>query len=119
MGYYTSTPMVFSPSFDSSTVQRDTTLFLATGEHILGSSPPVWHSDVNNPTPISTGTDMDLITWAGPSDPANPKNWSNSYKWILMSLCVIMTVNMCVHPDYTADWKGNELTLIEHLLRRL
>ncbi|KIM80267.1 hypothetical protein PILCRDRAFT_73402 [Piloderma croceum F 1598] len=87
--------MVFSTSFDSSsTVQRNTTLIIATGEHTLGSSPPVWDSDVNNPTPTSTGTDLDLITWASPSDPANPKNWSNSYKWILMSLCVIMTVNI-------------------------
>lgn len=106
-GLIPSSPMVFSTSFDSSTVQKNTTIFLAASEDTLGFSPPVWHSDVDNSTPTSTptssDTDLDLITWAGPNDPANPKNWSISYKWILMSLCAIMTVNMCVNPDYTAD----------------
>lgn len=94
--------MLSIPS-NSFTVRSETTLFSAT----------------DDPTPTSTGTNLDLVTWNGPDDPTNPKNWSNSYKWILMSLCASMTVNMCVHPDSTIDRKGNDRTWPEHLHRRL
>ena len=109
------TEMVFWMPFKYFTVRRDMTLFAATGERT------VWHADVkaHTSTPASTSTDLDSITWDGPDDPTNPKNWSNSYKWILMSLCASMTVNMCVHPDSTIDRKGNDRTWPEHLHRRL
>lgn len=28
-----------------------------------------------------TNINPDLVTWSGPDDPANPKNWSKSLKW--------------------------------------
>lgn len=40
--------------------------------------------------------DQNLVTWEGPKDPANPKNWKSSYRWFLTGLCCITTLNVWV-----------------------
>ena len=45
----------------------------------------------------SEGTvDANKITWDGPNDPLNPQNWSIKYKWWVMVVCTIMTINVYV-----------------------
>ncbi|KIL58566.1 hypothetical protein M378DRAFT_86356 [Amanita muscaria Koide BX008] len=39
-------------------------------------------------------TDTDMVTWDGPHDPENPQNWSNSYKWLITIVTIVMTVNV-------------------------
>jgi hypothetical protein len=32
----------------------------------------------------------EFVTWDGPDDPENPKNWSYAYKWwITITMCII------------------------------
>ncbi|TFK47416.1 MFS polyamine transporter [Heliocybe sulcata] len=38
------------------------------------------------------GDDPNLVGWDGPDDPANPQNWSTSYKWVVTVICSIMTI---------------------------
>jgi hypothetical protein len=60
--------------------------------------PPTLHETVKGPQgPKTDGKDPNLVTWAGADDPANPKNWSNGYKWFLLSVCVVMTIDMYVN----------------------
>ncbi|KAK2462833.1 hypothetical protein APHAL10511_005145 [Amanita phalloides] len=35
-----------------------------------------------------------LVTWDGPSDPENPQNWSDRYKWTVTLVVIVMTVNV-------------------------
>ncbi|KAF8168994.1 major facilitator superfamily domain-containing protein [Mycena galopus ATCC 62051] len=34
------------------------------------------------------------ISWDGPDDPANPKNWTDRRKWMITLTCILMTVNV-------------------------
>ena len=50
--------------------------------------------EANKPSatgPNKTPKDPDLVTWDGPEDPANPKNWSTRAKWGLTVLISTFT----------------------------
>ena len=39
---------------------------------------------------LQTEGTMEFVTWDGPDDPENPKNWSHAYKWwITIIMCVL------------------------------
>ncbi len=39
---------------------------------------------------LQTEGTMEFVTWDGPDDPENPKNWSFAYKWwITIIMCII------------------------------
>ncbi|KAK2467139.1 hypothetical protein APHAL10511_000688 [Amanita phalloides] len=35
-----------------------------------------------------------FVSWDGPNDPENPKNWSNRYKWWVTTLIILTSVNV-------------------------
>ena len=39
-----------------------------------------------------------VVTWDGPNDPTNPKNWTVKRKYILSFLCCLCTLNVYVPP---------------------
>jgi hypothetical protein len=47
-------------------------------------------------TPSFNSPDSNFITWVGPDDPENPKNWSYSYKWFVTLICSLLTLNVYV-----------------------
>lgn len=47
-----------------------------------------------SPTPESE-TDTHVVTWDGPDDPANPRNWSLKYRWFVTGL--ISLNNFCAY----------------------
>jgi hypothetical protein len=40
------------------------------------------------------GKYLNVVTWDGPDDPANPRNWSTSYKLFITVLCCMTTLNV-------------------------
>lgn len=39
---------------------------------------------------LQTEGTREIVTWDGPDDPDNPKNWSYAYKWwITIIMCII------------------------------
>jgi hypothetical protein len=38
----------------------------------------------------------DFVTWDGPDDPENPKNWSYAYKWWITIIMCILSLDMWV-----------------------
>ena len=39
---------------------------------------------------VSQEDTREFVTWGGPDDPENPKNWSYAYKWwITIIVCVL------------------------------
>jgi hypothetical protein len=36
----------------------------------------------------------ELVTWDGPDDPENPKNWSYAYKWWVTAIVCIVSLNV-------------------------
>jgi len=44
--------------------------------------------------PPAPTIDANLVTWDGPNDPNNPQNWSNSRKWVITMVAIVMTVNV-------------------------
>jgi hypothetical protein len=38
----------------------------------------------------------ELVTWNGPDDPENPKNWSYAYKWWVTTIICIVSLNVSV-----------------------
>lgn len=46
------------------------------------TAPPKEHGDSN------------VVTWDGPNDLTNPKNWSIKYKYLLSGLCCLCTLNV-------------------------
>lgn len=48
------------------------------------------------PAPPEEDSDSNVVTWDGPDDPANPKNWSSAFRWFLTCLCCITTLNVWV-----------------------
>ncbi|TFK23893.1 multidrug transporter [Coprinopsis marcescibilis] len=38
--------------------------------------------------------DPHLVDWDGPDDPSNPQNWSNSYKWMVTGICILLSLNV-------------------------
>jgi hypothetical protein len=59
-------------------------------------------NDLDGPTldkksslpPSEENHDPNVVTWDGPDDPANPKNWSGRYRWFITALCCITTLNV-------------------------
>lgn len=46
--------------------------------------------------------DPDLVTWDGPDDPKDPKNWSKSHKWAITAVSSsITTWNLQSYADAT------------------
>ncbi|KAI0295170.1 MFS polyamine transporter [Multifurca ochricompacta] len=39
-------------------------------------------------------SDSIIVTWDGPDDPENPKNWSFGYKWFITIICSLLTLNV-------------------------
>ena len=48
------------------------------------------------PSIVEEKVDPNKVTWDGPDDPENPQNWSNTKKWLITSLALLMTVNVYV-----------------------
>jgi hypothetical protein len=48
--------------------------------------------------PPDEDNDPNVVTWDGPNDPANPKNWSRPYRWLITLLCCITTLNVYAFP---------------------
>lgn len=46
------------------------------------------------PATPEEGNDSNVVTWDGPDDPANPRNWSSARRWSLTFLCCITTLNV-------------------------
>ncbi|KAI0946742.1 hypothetical protein AcW1_010117 [Taiwanofungus camphoratus] len=38
--------------------------------------------------------DPNLVTWDGPDDPENPQNWSDTRRWAITALSLVMTINV-------------------------
>jgi MFS transporter, DHA1 family, multidrug resistance protein len=63
--------------------------------------PPAKDNSSPSPLPFlpKPNTDPNVVTWDGPEDPENPKNWSFRYRWCITILCTVMTLNVYVPPD--------------------
>ena len=70
--------------------------------------PPAKNNSSASPLPFlpKPNTDPNVVTWDGPEDPENPKNWSFSYRWFITIACTVMTLNVYV-PSDRADWLSN------------
>ena len=53
-------------------------------------------SILEKPVPSHDGKDCSLVTWDGPDDPENPRNWSTPYRLFLTALCCVTTLNVYV-----------------------
>lgn len=58
--------------------------------------------------------DPNLVTWDGPDDPANPKNWTMRRKWIVTWTVSLFTLMRCVlvHPRLGNCLKAPEMRLL-------
>ncbi|KAI2468785.1 MFS general substrate transporter [Annulohypoxylon bovei var. microspora] len=70
----------------------------------------------------SVADDPNLVTWDGPEDPENPKNWSISKKWGVVFIVSIFTLvspvsSSMVAPGLTAI--GEELDIPEGFMRNI
>ena len=36
----------------------------------------------------------EIVTWDGPDDPENPKNWSYAYKWWVTAIVCILSLDV-------------------------
>ncbi|KAI0019503.1 major facilitator superfamily domain-containing protein [Xylariomycetidae sp. FL0641] len=73
-------------------------------------------------TTSSTTTDPDLVTWDGPDDPANPKNWPYPAKWGAVFIVSIFTLISPVSSSMVApslETIGNELNISSTLEQNL
>ncbi|KZP13990.1 MFS polyamine transporter [Athelia psychrophila] len=58
--------------------------------------------------------DANVVTWDGPADPANPKNWTSAYRWFLTCLCCITTFNVTfasAAPTSALTYMANDLNI--------
>jgi hypothetical protein len=64
-------------------------------------APPAKNNSSASPLPFlpKPNTDPNVVTWDGPEDPENPKNWSLCYRWCITIACTLMTLNVYVPPD--------------------
>ena len=86
--------VVASPSEPEDQYQR---------ENVVGDDAHHWH-DPNvalnkpslkpSPTPESEA-DTYVVTWDGPDDPENPRNWSLKYRWFVTGLVCLN--NFCAY----------------------
>lgn len=64
-------------------------------------------------TPKTVSRD-NIVTWDGPDDPTNPKNWSFGRKWLVTSLVSLMTFMSLVVSSMIApsqDAIGRDLNI--------
>lgn len=47
-------------------------------------------------TPPFDSPESNIVTWDGPDDPDNPRNWSYTYKWFVTFICSLLTLNVYV-----------------------
>lgn len=47
-------------------------------------SDPEKQEVITSPLPSPSPSDPDLVTWNGPDDPENPKNWEMRKKWLMV-----------------------------------
>jgi hypothetical protein len=90
---------------DQGFVNHDLEREIAQDEKIFeayGGDDPHEPAKDKNITPVEIEEDSNRVTWDGPHDPANPQNWSMSYKWLITALCCLMTANTYVLPCYIA-----------------
>lgn len=59
-------------------------------------------SDKQPVPPANAPAESNLVTWDGPDDSANPKNWSVSFRWVLTGLCCLATTNVYVLKFFNA-----------------
>jgi hypothetical protein len=88
------------PSLTPTTLDHTTSLF-ESDDHptVHGAGIPKEHQLAS--TAITTSSfnspgSKKVITWDGPDDPDNPKNWSYSYKWFVTLICSLLTLNVYV-----------------------
>jgi hypothetical protein len=43
---------------------------------------------------LRTEGTRDFVTWDGPDDPENPKNWSYGYKWWVTAIVCILSLDV-------------------------
>jgi hypothetical protein len=43
---------------------------------------------------LRTEDTREVVTWDGPDDPENPKNWSYAYKWWVTAIVCILSLNV-------------------------
>jgi len=57
------------------------------------------------PAPLKDGKNCNQVTWDGPDDPHNPRNWSTPYKLFLTTLGCITALNVYVlkHESFLDD----------------
>jgi hypothetical protein len=49
------------------------------------------------PSPIPENEpELNVVTWDGPDDPTNPRNWSVKYRWFVTVLISINNLASCV-----------------------
>jgi len=48
------------------------------------------------PTPVIEPVEAKPVSWDGPHDQKNPRNWSASRKWLVMSVNEIIAANVYV-----------------------
>jgi hypothetical protein len=56
----------------------------------------LWVSPMSVQSTTGKSPHSNLITWDGPDDPDNPRNWSYCYKWFITFTCSLLTLNVCV-----------------------
>lgn len=61
-----------------------------------GSDPPVAMVEKVSPSIHGEQVDANLVTWDGPDDPENPKNWSSAYRYALSMIACVTTLNVYV-----------------------
>ncbi|KAF7969427.1 hypothetical protein HWV62_27375 [Athelia sp. TMB] len=58
-----------------------------------GSDPPMATIEKTQPPP-GEQVDPNIVTWDGPDDPKNPKNWSTGYRYFLSMVACVTTLNV-------------------------
>jgi hypothetical protein len=46
------------------------------------------------PTPVNEPVEVKPVSWDGPHDPKNPRNWPTSRKWLVTAVNSILTINV-------------------------
>ncbi|KIM73832.1 hypothetical protein PILCRDRAFT_828732 [Piloderma croceum F 1598] len=94
-----------SPSCGSSSIDRSSTIprsSVALDNHVAEKEDETDRYDVGDaqepasemPAPSKDGKNCNQVTWDGPDDPHNPRNWSTPYKLFLTTLGCITALNV-------------------------
>src|ERR1700729_2470918 len=86
----------------SSTKSRSSSVTLDHNMHVTENEEDRYDGDdaqepvSEKPAPSQDNKDYNLVTWDGPDDPDNPRNWSTPYKLFLTTLSCITALNVYV-----------------------